>query len=185
MGVVAPESPWRPHLGGRLETAIHVCLLCTAPLIVFWPSVVHQQLPWSADGLYFLAPWAEARPADLSTPRVDEPAFLARHYPWLQYIATHRAEPLQLLWYSNEGGGIPFYTLWRTRCLSPFSIPFYLLPFHTALIVSVIAKFMVAGLCAYVAARAMDIHRPFALFVAVFDCRACDSLKIFFHFFSQ
>jgi uncharacterized membrane-anchored protein YitT (DUF2179 family) len=35
-----------------------------------------------------------------------------------------------------EGFGTPFLALWRTRALSPFSIPFYLLPLGAALIAS-------------------------------------------------
>lgn len=167
MRIIESASPLRRRAPAYLESAICILAILVGPCILLAPSLSEGKLPWSADPLYLLAPWSEARPADLAEPRMDDIDFLYRHYPWYRYLGEHAHDPLSLLWNPREGGGTPFFTLWRTRCLSPFSIPFYVLPIASALIVSVLAKFMVAGLCAYYAARKMELHKAFALFAAI------------------
>lgn len=51
---------------------------------------------------------------------------------------------------------MPFMAAWRTRALSPFSLPLFFLPLQHALVLSALLKMAVAGLCAYYAARRYD-----------------------------
>lgn len=72
-----------------------------------------------------------------------------------------------LLWNPLEYAGLPFFATWRSRCLSPFTIPFYLcssLPL--ALQLSALLKVLAAGVCAFYAARKLGLQWATAFLAA-------------------
>ena len=152
----------------RLEGMICMALLCVAPIVLLFPALTKGGAPASLEGLLSLAPWQEARPAGMVIPEgAAENSLVVRYYPWysfLDQVARSREVPL---WNPLEGFGTPFLALWRTRALSPFSIPFYLLLPSAALIVSVFLKVLAGGVCAYVVARRFNYAPPLALLAGV------------------
>lgn len=110
-------------------------------------------MPVNAESALAYAPWEEARPAGAAAdanPTANEQA--QRYYPWFVFLASteHVGD---ILWNPLDYAGQPFLAIWRTRCLSPFSVPFYVGDAPTALFVSVFLKLWVAGCCAFFAAR--------------------------------
>lgn len=131
------------------------------------PGVTGDSVPISADSVFGFPPWEAARPDGLTPPQDPESNLMAqRYYPW--YVFLSRAgSPSEALWNPYENTGMPFLALWQTRCLSPFSIPFYLGAPGTALAWSVYLKLLVAGFCGFYAARRLGFHQPVALFVGI------------------
>lgn len=151
------------------ENAICVLVLIALAGLACGPFLFGNQVPLAAQNILFEPPWEEARPHDLA-PHAQGLAesHALRYYPWyavLNESARHGALPL---WNPYEGCGLPLLALWRSRCLSPFSIPFYFMPTpNRALEVSVLLKLIVAGLCAFYAARKFGFAPPLALLVGV------------------
>jgi hypothetical protein len=115
-----------------------------------------------------MAPWEEARPSGFDgLDRAGTDLVSQRYYPWFAFLNDTAQRGDSVLWSPLEGFGQPFFALWRSRCLSPFSVPYYLLPLHQAFRVSVLLKFLVAGLSALYMARRFGFARPLRPFVVV------------------
>lgn len=150
-----------------IDNAVCIVLLVVVPLLLLWPALTRGEVPIGVDSVLSFAPWEAARP-EVALPIDDASANLMaqRIYPWYAHMASLTSYK-DLLWYPLESCGLPFMALWRTRCFSPFSIPFYVLDVLVALQVSILAKLLVAGFCAFYAARRLGFGRPIALFVAL------------------
>ncbi len=152
-----------------IQALVCISLLFVAPILVSAPALKHGGVPMDLDGLTTRAPWQEARPSNLEN--VDQEAFMPvidRYYPWQAFLSHAAANRELPLWNPYEGFGVPFLALWRSRVLSPFSLPLYSgLPVNSAICVSVFLKLLIAGLCAYYAARRFHFTPPYALLVAI------------------
>ena len=154
-----------------LENTLCLVLLALFALLACFPIVTRDAVPLDVRSIFFCPPWEEARPQGLEPPAGLETSPQAqRYYPWYAFMNETARRGELPLWNPLEGGGHPFLAVWRTRCLSPFSLPFYLLPIARALQLSVLLKLVVAGWCAFYAARRFGFRPPLALFVgAVFE----------------
>lgn len=126
--------------------------------------------PLVRDGLLLADPTANelaSAPVMAQPDAATEHPFLFRYFPWFRFLSESLQRNDSLLWYPLEGCGLPFFALWETRLLSPFTIPFYMFPLESAFAWSFLLKMAVAGLAAYTAARAFRIPVAIALFVAV------------------
>lgn len=142
-------------------------LLFALPAVIVAPAIVRGDVPLNLDPLTTRAPWHEARVPGADKASDDEHATLIeRYYPWYAFINMAGMQGELPLWNPYEGFGAPFLALWRTRALSPFSLPLYFFSLHEALAASVFLKLVVAGLCAYYAARRFHFTPPYALFIA-------------------
>jgi hypothetical protein len=148
-----------------LENLLCVLLLALLPVVAFWPTLLRGTLPLDLEHILFLPPWQEARPAGMELPQ--EPNALQQAqvlYPQYQHMASVDSS---LLWNPAQGLGTPFLALWRTRVLSPFSVPLHVLPLFPAIVLSMILKLAVAGWCAFYVARRFGFPPAMALLVAV------------------
>ncbi len=151
-----------------IEAFICIAALFVAPVLMSAPAVMRGDLLFNTDMLTTRTPWQEARLPGAETAFEESYApLIERHYPWFSFLNRAGLARELPLWNPYEGLGAPFLALWRTRALSPFSIPLYLLPLHAALGVSLFLKLCAAGLFAYYAARRFHFTPPFALFIAV------------------
>ena len=149
-----------------LEHVLCAAVLAVLPCVLLSPTLLFDRLPLELRGAFFEPPWQEMRPVGMEAPtHPHSQLHLQRVYPWFKFMHNTAAAGDSLLWNPNEGFGAPFLALWRSRVLSPFSLPFYLLPVDTALRLSVLLKLMVAGWCAFYAARRFGLHPAMALFV--------------------
>ncbi len=160
------ERPRR--MSKLLESGLCLLLLVGAAAALVFPALSAGRIPISTDTALFLAPWEDARPLGLNAPGDPQAADHAnRFYPWYAFIADAAARGDSVLWNPLENGGFPFLAVWQTRALSPFSAPFYLLPVKFALPISLFLKLLIAGLCAYYAARRFGYLRPYALAIGL------------------
>lgn len=86
-----------------------------------------------------------------------------RYYPWYAWLNRGGS----ILWNNAEGLGEPFLAAWRTRALSPFSIPLYFMELHAALALSALLKVLVAGIAAFYAARRFAFPAATSLLAAL------------------
>lgn len=154
---------WFPSLA---EDGICLLLLVCLALLALYPVVFDGKVPLAVDGLLSQAPWEEARPPDLEAP--SDPAAAAEaaeYYPAYAFIHDTAQRGDSLLWNPLENGGEPFFAAWRSRCLSPFTIPFYVFPLPFALRLSALLKVVAAAWFAFYAARRLGLRGPSALLV--------------------
>jgi len=137
-------------------------------MVAFLPVLRSGGVPLELQSIFFAPPWQEARPQGLEPLEGPLSAVHAqRIYPERHFLhqAVHEGE--SLLWNPSEGLGMPYYALWRTRVLSPFSLPFYFLALNTAIVASMLLKLLVAGGCAFYAARRLGFPAAMALLIAL------------------
>jgi len=150
-----------------LETALCVGLLAVLALSALFP-MLRGKVPLATQRVLFEAPWEEARPAGLRSSGDDDTAAQAvRFYPWYTYLSHAARTQDSILWNPLGGCGTPFLAQWRTRCFSPFSLPFYLFSPTIALCISVFLKLLIAGWCAFHAARKLGFELPLAFAAGV------------------
>lgn len=150
-----------------VETALCIGALALLAVLALCP-VLWGKTPIAARGVLFEAPWEEARPAGLLPPEhEDSPIQESRYYPWYAYLSHAAKSKDSILWNPLEGCGMPFMAQWRTRCFSPFSLPFYLFSAAFALKLSLLLKLFIAGLCSFYAARRFGFKTPLALAAGV------------------
>lgn len=144
-----------------LEYALCIGLLIATASLVFYPAV-ERLVPTTVDGIFWLPPWEAARPSDLTEPTPLNTA-AERYLPWRVFQHETMQHGGSLLWNPYEGCGQPHFALWETRCLSPFTIPFYLLPLGKAVLVSAWLKILACGLTAFFMGRRFSLPIGFAL----------------------
>ncbi len=144
----------------KLKDLFHVAVIVIIAFAAHWPVLVSNEVPFVGNSVES-SPWHEGS-------GTGEPDILnLRHYPWFAFLHDSAERGDCPLWNPYEGCGIPFFAMWRTRCLSLFSLPFYLFPPVLAIKVSVLLKMVIAGCCAYYAALRLGFKRSFALVVSV------------------
>lgn len=148
------------------EHAICLAVLAILPLLLLVPSILRGHAPVSTQSTLSMLPWEEARPTGEEPADSPEQNLAAqRYFPWYAFIASVQSVG-DVLWSPLEYAGLPFFAMWRTRCLSPFTFPFYLGDPVVALRVSLYLKLLLAGLCAFYAARRLGHSPAIALFAA-------------------
>lgn len=157
---------------GQLRAiAVHgacLALLAAAAVGACWQLAGGRAIPLDTTPALAMAPWAGAQVSHTDAtfhPFAD--AHTLRFWPWYRYMHAVGRGEASLFWNPLEGAGMPFLAVWQTRALSPFSIPFYLLPPITAFFWSTLLKLLVAGWCAYYVARRYAFSTPFALLIAL------------------
>ena len=161
-----PQTPWQKRR--FLENLACVVALAGLAALVCLPDIVGKRVPLALENVLFEPPWEEARPPGLSylnDPCLDLHAQC--YYPWYRFMNEAARGGRSLLWNPNEAFGVPFLAVWRTRVLSPFSLPFWLASLPAAFRWSFFLKLLVAGWCAYYAARRFGLPPSLALFVGV------------------
>jgi hypothetical protein len=151
-----------------IQTIICIVVLFVVPLVLSAPAVKKGDLPMDMGALTTLTPWQEARPDGIVSQDANTHSpLIERYYPWYAFINHAGAAGDLPLWNPYESFGTPFLALWRTRALSPFSLPVYVLPLHTGIGISIFLKLLIAGLCAYYAARRFHFPPSYALLPAL------------------
>lgn len=137
-------------------------------LALLWPAVSGRMLPLNVGSIVLAPPWQDARPAGLE-PRLDADSLRTarQHYPDYAYLNAQGRAGAIARWNPLPGCGQPFFATWQSRCLSPFSVPFYLFSLHKAIALSVLLKLLCAAWAAYYAGRRFGFARPLALAAAL------------------
>jgi len=150
-----------------VEHAACITVLTLIPVLLLLPGVLRGALPIDTASILSLTPWEEARPGGVAADQNPGANLTAqRYYPWYVFI-SEAGSPLETLWNPLEHAGQPFLAVWRTRCLSVFTAPFYLGDVATALTISIFLKLWIAGGLAFYAARRLGLSTALAMIPAV------------------
>lgn len=99
--------------------------------------------------------------------------------PWLEFSRSELAQGRFPLWNPHNGCGVPHWANFQSAVLSPFSLPFYVLPLKWALLASAFAKSFAAGFFLFLFLRALGIsHVACALGAALFQASGHNALLI-------
>lgn len=151
-----------------LEHAICIACLIAVPLIVLRPAVFSAQFPLDTDSIFYAIPWEDARPDGLPNEDPGGPRdTVEQYYPGFDFLNDAAIDGNTIHWNPREGYGAPYLAQWRTRALSPFSIPYYFFQLRTAMVLSLFAKLALAGLMAFLTARILWLAPASALLIAV------------------
>ena len=137
------------------------------PCLAYFPALIRDDVPLALRGVSNRAPWASTVPEERPVMPEQSARDAQQHYPNFRFLQDAARRGDSVLWNRLEGFGVPFLAAWKTRALSPFSLPFYLLPLNTAILVSLLAKCILAGWCTFYAARRLGFHPASALLAAV------------------
>ena len=78
-------------------------------------------------------------------------------HPWLMFNKSELAAGRLPLWNPYNGGGSPHLANGQSAVFSPFSLPFYAMPFRAALLVTAALKLAVLGLFTYLFLRRLGL----------------------------
>lgn len=79
--------------------------------------------------------------------------------PWLEFSRSELAQGRFPLWNPHNGCGVPHWANFQSAVLSPFSLPFYVLPLKWALLASAFLKSWVAGAALLLFLRTLGLSR--------------------------
>lgn len=150
------------NAGKKWETPVCVAVLLVIAVAMHADLFLNNTVPFKLQSILFMPPWEAARPPEAVEPASPfERIQAARYFPWYAFLhrTVHSGE--SLLWNPDEGLGIPFLALWRTRVFSLFSLPLYATDLLTGLRWAAILKACVAGVGAFAFARRLGLA-PFA-----------------------
>jgi len=145
----------------RIDASLSFLLLFAVPTISVVVPVVQGKLPARIPGLVMEAPWQEALSPDASNSSGVNETTLC-YFPSLALLGQSITNGEFPLWNSYEALGAPLLGVWKSRALSPFSIPFYVIGPRKALTVSIFFKLLLAGICAWWVARRFGFRPPIA-----------------------
>ncbi|MBI1317714.1 MAG: hypothetical protein GC168_02050 [Candidatus Hydrogenedens sp.] len=135
----------------RLQDLICLAALGLAAALTLGPYWGGGAVPVDLSYAQTLEPWSAAGDAP------DAGALSRLHtyetYPTFQHLSGEGGKVAHMLWNEDDGLGAPVLARWRTRALSPFTVPFYLMPLETAWAWSLWLKLAVAAITAYYTAR--------------------------------
>lgn len=135
-------------------------------LIVAAPTLSGRSLPLDLSALPPMGQLDAAVSLDSDTLDYYGRTHAASVYPGYAFISQTAATNQSVLWNPYEYMGTPYMAAWKTRCFSPFTIPFYLFSLQMALGLSILLKSCVAGFCAYYATRKLGYTQWFSLVCA-------------------
>ncbi len=87
--------------------------------------------------------------------------------PWLEFSRAELAEGRFPLWNPYNGCGVPHWANFQSAVLSPFSLPFYVLPLKWALLSSAFLKSFVAGAALLLFLRTLGLSKTASAFGAI------------------
>ncbi len=149
------------------ENALCLFLLFLAAILITHPLLFQGKVPIGGNGLTGLPPWEYGQTAtDVEAPTASDLEF-ARYYASFRFLSDTVRGGGSLLWDPGQQAGVPFLAQWWTRCLSPFSLPFYVFGMQGAYAISTLLKLLTAGWLAYYVARLLGLTRSFALLVGL------------------
>ncbi|GMW02524.1 MAG: hypothetical protein AMXMBFR84_36600 [Candidatus Hydrogenedentota bacterium] len=150
-----------------MEQSVCLGIIAISAALLLYPAILGEATPVSLSPIFSWAPWQDATPDSLRPSVADRATDPAQKFlPWYVFLNTAGFSE-DIFWNPYEAGGVPFFALWRTRCLSPFSLPFYVFDPFMALSISLFAKLLVAGASAFYAAKRFGFATSMALFVGL------------------
>jgi len=119
----------------------------------FWTPISHyHEVHYSAADLTQSMSLTRIEPGHRPGNQLQSDA-ITQMQPWLLFNRTEMSEGRFPLWNPLNGAGAPHFANYQSAVLSPFSVPFYVMDFKPALLVSAALKLIVLGLFTYLFLR--------------------------------
>ena len=137
---------WREGLASAL---VQVVVL----LAFFWTPISRfEQVHYSAADLTQTMSLTRIEPGHRSGNQLQSDA-VTQMQPWLLFNRAELAAGRFPLWNPHNGAGAPHFANFQSAVVSPFSVPFYVLDFKSALLVSAALKLLALGVFTYLFLR--------------------------------
>lgn len=149
------SAPARGRSALELAAALAAQILMLAAF--FWtPLARYADVHYSAADLTQSMSLTRIEPGHAPGNQLQSDAVTQMH-PWALYNRAELAAGRFPLWNPLNGAGAPHFANYQSAVLSPFSLPFYLLDFKAALLVSAAAKLLVLGFFTYLFLREIGL----------------------------
>jgi len=149
-----PARSRRENLREGLASIVVQCVLLVA---FFWTPVSrYHEVHYSAADLTQAMSLTRMQPGHRSGNQLQSDA-VTQMQPWLLFNRQELAEGRFPLWNPLNAAGAPHFANYQSAVLSPFSVPFYVLDFKLALLVSASLKLLVLGFFTYLFLREIGL----------------------------
>ncbi len=149
------RPPVRGATAGEVLAAAAVLLVLLA--IFLWTPLTSSGTAYSSDDLLQSSPLVRTVPADYRFGNVMLTDPVLQMHPWLDWNREQILDGDMPVWNPYNGAGTPHLANFVSAVLSPFSAPFYVLPWRAALLVSAGLKLFVLGLFTYLFLRKVAV----------------------------
>ncbi len=143
-------ASWREALGA---TAVLLVLLT----VFLWEPITSDDGAYTSDDLLQSSPLVRTVPDDYRFGNVMLTDPVLQMHPWLEWNREHVEDGDLPVWNPYNGAGTPHLANYVSAVLSPFSVPFYVMPWRVALLVSAGLKLLVLGLFTYLFLRKVAV----------------------------
>ncbi|HEX7276140.1 MAG TPA: YfhO family protein [Acidimicrobiales bacterium] len=143
-------ATWREVLGA---TAVLLVLLA----VFLWEPLTSPGQAYTSDDLLQSSPLVRTVPDDYRFGNVMLTDPVLQMHPWLEWNKEQVGDGDLPVWNPYNGAGAPHLANYVSAVLSPFSVPFYVMPWRVALLVSAGLKLFVLGLFTYLFLRKIAV----------------------------
>jgi hypothetical protein len=149
------SGPRRGATAGEALGAAAVLLVLLA--IFLWTPLTSSGTAYSSDDLTQSSPLVRTVPDDyrFGNTLLTDPVL--QMHPWLEWNREQIRDGDLPVWNPYNGAGAPHLANFVSAVLSPFSAPFYVMPWRAALLVSAGLKLFVLGLFTYLFLRKVRV----------------------------
>ena len=144
--------------GATAAEALGAAAVLLVLLVIFlWTPLTTSGTTYSSDDLTQSSPLVRTVPDDyrFSNPLLTDPVL--QMHPWLEWNREQILDGDLPVWNPYNGAGAPHLANFVSAVLSPFSAPFYVMPWRAALLVSAGLKLFVLGLFTYLFLRKVRV----------------------------
>lgn len=146
-------DPQRPRLRSLREAAASICVQLALLVAFFWTPVSrYGEVHYSAADLTQSMSLTRIEPHHKAGNQLQSDA-VTQMLPWVLFNRAELAAGRFPLWNPYNAAGTPHFANYQSAVLSPFSVPFYVLDFKPALLVSAALKLLALGLFTYLFLR--------------------------------
>ena len=144
----------RATLGEALAAAAVLLVLLA---IFLWTPLTSPGTAYSSDDLLQSSPLVRTVPDDYHFGNVLLTDPVLQMHPWMDWNREQILDGDLPVWNPYNGAGAPHLANFVSAVLSPFSVPFYVMPWRAALLVSAGLKLFVLGLFTYLFLRKVAV----------------------------
>lgn len=158
--------PNHPAVLSRHEILSAAAVLLLLLGVFLWKPLTSDRHYASAD-LLQSSPLLRVAPEDYRYGNVLITDPVLQMFPWLEWNRDRLRHGDLPVWNPYNGAGAPHLANYVSAVYSPFSVPFYVLPFQVALVVAAALKLFVLGFFTYLFLRRVRVSHLAALVGAV------------------
>ena len=153
-----------PSRGATWREALGATFILLVLLAVFlWKPLTTADGAYTSDDLLQSSPLVRTVPDDYRFGNVMLTDPVLQMHPWLEWNREQILDGDLPVWNPYNGAGTPHLANFVSAVLSPFSVPFYVLPLRAALLVSAALKLLLLGLFTYLFLRKVAASHTAAL----------------------